>query len=76
MQTDRVDKDSLELGDLVFFRSKISPSGWHCGTYIGNKQIVHAANRVEGVKISSLNEPRYAKGYKGAGRIKRKYITI
>ena len=76
IQTDRVDKDSLELGDLVFFRSRISPSGWHCGTYIGNNQIVHAANRAEGVKISSLDEPKYIKGYKGAGRIKRKYITI
>jgi cell wall-associated NlpC family hydrolase len=76
IQTDRVDKDSLVLGDLVFFKSRESPSGWHCGTYIGNKQIVHAANRAEGVKISSLDEPRYTKGYKGAGRIKRKYITI
>ena len=76
IQTDRVDRDSLELGDLIFFRSKISPSGWHCGTYIGNNQIVHAANRAEGVKISSLDEPRYTKWYKGAGRIRRKYITI
>jgi lipoprotein Spr len=76
IQTDRVSRDSLELGDLVFFRSTISPSGWHCGTYIGNNQIVHAANRAEGVKISNLDEPKYKKGYKGAGRVKRKYITI
>jgi lipoprotein Spr len=76
IQTDRVSRDSLELGDLVFFRSTISPSGWHCGTYIGNNQIVHAANRAEGVKISTLDEPKYKKGYKGAGRIKRHYITI
>jgi len=68
-QTDRIKRDSLEVGDLVFFRSTKSPSGWHCGTYIGETQFVHAANRVEGVKVSSLLEPRYKRAYKGAGRL-------
>ena len=27
--TNRIKKDSLEIGDLIFFRSRISPSGWH-----------------------------------------------
>ena len=71
-QTERIKKDSLQLGDLVFFRSTQSPSGWHCGLYIGNTYFVHASNRVEGVKVSSLNEPRYKRAYKGAGRLKDK----
>jgi len=29
-QTQRIKQDSLQVGDLVFFRSKVSPSGWHC----------------------------------------------
>ena len=70
-QTDRVKKDSLVLGDLVFFRSRQSPSGWHCGMYIGNTYFIHASNKVEGVKISSLNEPRYKKAYKGGGRLNK-----
>lgn len=70
-QTVRIKKDSLEIGDLVFFRSTKSPSGWHCGTYIGETQFVHAANRVEGVKVSSLLEPRYKRAYKGAGRLRK-----
>jgi lipoprotein Spr len=69
--TERVVKDSLMIGDLVFFRSRQSPSGWHCGTYIGETMFVHSANRYEGVKISSLVEPKYKAAYKGAGRIKR-----
>jgi lipoprotein Spr len=69
--TQRVSKDSLAIGDLVFFRSKQSPSGWHCGTYIGETMFVHSANRYEGVKISSLLEPKYKLAYKGAGRIKK-----
>jgi lipoprotein Spr len=69
-QTGRVKKDSLQVGDLLFFRSKLSPSGWHCGIYIGNTYFVHAANRYEGVKISSISEPRYNKTFRGGGRIK------
>jgi lipoprotein Spr len=69
-QTGRIKRDSLEVGDLLFFRSTRSPSGWHCGVYIGNTYFVHAANRYEGVKLSSLSEPRYNKSYKGGGRVK------
>jgi lipoprotein Spr len=70
-QTERIKKDSLEIGDLLFFRSRQSPSGWHCATYIGETMFVHAANKYEGVKVSSLLEPRYKKAYKGAGRLKK-----
>lgn len=68
-QTKRIKKDSLVVGDIVFFRSRQSPSGWHCGLYLGNGTFAHAANKKEGVKISSLSEPRYLKAYKGAGRL-------
>jgi cell wall-associated NlpC family hydrolase len=67
-QTNRIKKDSLMVGDIVFFRSTQSPSGWHCGVYLGRDTFVHAANKKEGVKISSLSEPRYLSSYKGAGR--------
>jgi cell wall-associated NlpC family hydrolase len=67
-QTKRIIKDSLEIGDIVFFSSKTSPSRWHCGIYIGNNKFVHSSNKREGVKVSDLNEHRYIKSYKGAGR--------
>lgn len=68
-QTKRIKKDSLQVGDIVFFNSRQSPSGWHCGLYLGDGTFVHAANKEEGVKISSLSEPRYLRSYKGAGRL-------
>ena len=68
-QTQRLKKDSLVVGDLVFFRSKASPSGWHTGTFIGNSYFIHAANKYEGVKISSLDEPRYKEMIRGYGRL-------
>ena len=70
-QTQRLKKDSLMIGDLVFFRSKASPSGWHTGVFIGNSYFIHAANRYEGVKVSSLNEPRYEVSIRGYGRLKQ-----
>ena len=67
--TFRVSKEELKIGDLVFFRSTRSPSGWHCGCYIGNNMFLHSPQRGERVKISSLEEDRYKRNYKGAGRI-------
>lgn len=69
IQTRRIKKDDLRVGDIVFFTSRLSPSGWHCGVYLGNRIFVHAANRFENVRLSSLDEPKYAKSYKGAGRL-------
>jgi cell wall-associated NlpC family hydrolase len=68
-QTNRVPKDSLQTGDLLFFRSRQSPSGWHCAVYLGETMFVHAANRYEGVKISSMAEPNYKRAFRGAGRL-------
>jgi cell wall-associated NlpC family hydrolase len=68
-QTQRIKIVDLKVGDLIFFRSKASPSGWHCAVYIGETLFVHAANKYEGVKVSSLEDPRYKKNYRGAGRI-------
>ena len=69
-QTQRIKKDSLVNGDLIFFRSRQSPSGWHTGVFIGNTYFIHAANRFEGVKVSSLEEPRYKVAIRGYGRLK------
>lgn len=69
--TERVDIDSLTMGDLVFFRSKLSPSGWHVGVYLWSSLFVHSANRKEDMEITSLNEEQYRKNFRGGGRIKK-----
>ena len=62
-----VSRDSLQVGDLVFF----GYSGYadHVGIYIGNNNFVHAANPSSGVRVSSMNETYYANRYLGARRI-------
>jgi lipoprotein Spr len=67
--TIRVGRDSLRPGDLVFFKSSRSPSGWHCGCYIGNDKFLHAPQRNDYVRISSFKEGTYEIRFKSGGRL-------
>ncbi len=64
----KVQKDSLILGDLVFFRTS-SRTGWHVGVYLMDGYFIHSANRKSGVKINSIFEPYYSRTYLSGGRI-------
>ncbi len=55
-----VSSSNLQPGDLVFYYSPVS----HVGIYIGNGQIVHAANPSSGVEVS----PVFSMPYSGAVR--------
>ncbi|MDO4939537.1 MAG: SH3 domain-containing protein [Lachnospiraceae bacterium] len=48
----KVDSGSIRPGDLVFYANKSGTIN-HVAIYIGNGQIVHAANKKSGIKISS-----------------------
>lgn len=52
----QVSRSELQPGDLVFYYSPIS----HVGIYIGNGQIVHAANPRSGVAIASVGSMPYS----------------
>jgi cell wall-associated NlpC family hydrolase len=67
-QGEKVDRDKLELGDLVFFSSGGSRPT-HVGIYIGNDQFLHAARKARRVTVSDLNKIWYAMRYLGARRI-------
>lgn len=51
-----VSEGDLQPGDLVFYYSPVS----HVGMYIGNGQIVHAANPSTGVQVTSLHSMPYS----------------
>lgn len=62
-----IDKTSLTIGDLVFFKTYASfPS--HVGIYLGNDLFIHASASERKIRISSLMEPYYVKRYIGAKR--------
>lgn len=63
-----VDREDLEMGDLVFFSTYASfPS--HVGIYLGNDLFIHASSVSRKVTINSLEAPYYVRRYIGAKRI-------
>jgi len=67
-QGERIDRDKLEAGDLVFFSSG-GNQPTHVGIYIGNDQFLHAAQKAKKVIVSDLNKFWYKMRYLGARRI-------
>lgn len=65
-QCDKISRDALQEGDLVFFNTRGGVS--HVGLYLGNGYFAHSSTK-SGVTISSLDEDYYNRKYIGGGRI-------
>jgi LysM repeat protein len=64
----KIDRDELEKGDLIFFRTYAKfPS--HVGIYLGDGKMIHASSRSRRVVVTSINHPYYQKRFIGAKRI-------
>lgn len=64
-----VDPDSLEPGDLVFFRNTYKRGISHVGIYIGDGQFVHAASSPRRVVVDNLDLNYFTRRFAGARRI-------
>ncbi len=64
-ETDHIFKEDLKEGDLVFFNTHGGVS--HVGLYLENNYFVHASSS-QGVTISCLEDPYYAKRFICGGR--------
>jgi lipoprotein Spr len=62
----KLDKEELQMGDLVFFKTRRSVS--HVGMYLGNGNFTHASTSI-GVTISNLEEDYWRKKFIGGGRL-------
>lgn len=77
-QCDKISREELQKGDLVFFRAPYSEPGSrivHVGVYLFDDYFVHAtstrsASKGRGFMVSSLNEKNWAAELEGAGRVK------
>jgi cell wall-associated NlpC family hydrolase len=67
-QGEKVDRDKLEIGDLVFF-SYGGKQPNHVGIYLGENKFLHAALKAGKVVVSDLNKAWYTVRYIGARRI-------
>jgi len=66
-----VSRSNLKPGDLVFFDTVGSNNGGvtHCGIYIGNGQLIHAASGQGKVVINDMNSSYYVNTYVNARRV-------
>jgi lipoprotein Spr len=64
----KVKKEDLKDGDLVFFRNKVK-SGWHVGLYLIDGWFIHSTS-ARGVTVSNINEPKYRSIFYSGGRLK------
>ncbi|WP_053377050.1 MULTISPECIES: C40 family peptidase [Bacillales] len=64
---EKVPKDSLSMGDLVFFKTN-GKSISHVAIYAGNNKIIHSSSS-QGVTVSNLNTSYWSKTYVTARRV-------
>lgn len=67
-QGEKIDRDKLQVGDLVFFSSG-GTRPTHVGIYVGDDKFLHAAVKARQVIVSDLNKFWYTMRYLGARRI-------
>jgi cell wall-associated NlpC family hydrolase len=66
---EKVAKEALEPGDLVFFNTRKRPNS-HVGIYAGNGEFVHASStRSKQVTVSRLDQKYWASRFNGARRV-------
>lgn len=71
---EKIDKDDLKEGDLVFFRiyrRRVS----HIGLYLGNNKFIHSSTS-KGVVVNDLNDNYYKRSFAGAGRIRSSLADV
>lgn len=65
----RIEKDQLEEGDLVFFKTRRANNA-HVGIYIGNNEFIHASSRNKEVKVDRLDAPYFNQRFLKGVRVK------
>jgi cell wall-associated NlpC family hydrolase len=63
-----IEKQNIQVGDLVFFNVPQKKKGWHVGIYIGKGLIIHSPGTGSKVTYGDLNHSYFKKYYIGAKR--------
>lgn len=71
----RIAKEEMVPGDLVFFTVRGGDRVGHVGMYIGGNNMVHASSS-KGVIITSLDNPYFVRNYYSSGRVERYHSMV
>jgi len=66
--TDKIDKQELQPGDLVFFNT-LKQTFSHVGIYIGNNQFIHSPRQGGEVRVEDMRQAYWEKRFNGARRV-------
>jgi len=61
-----VEKNKLQVGDLVFFKGPEKKGGLHVGIYLGDGVLIHAPGKGGHVSFEKLDHPYFKKYYIGS----------
>ena len=68
MVGEKVDRDQLQPGDLVFFNTRRAAFS-HVGIYLGDNSFVHAPSKRSSVKVANMDGQYWKKRFDGARRL-------
>ena len=66
--TQKIDKDELKPGDLVFFNT-MRRTFSHVGIYVGDGKFIHAPRTGASVRVESMQTSYWARRFDGARRV-------
>lgn len=64
-----INRESLEKGDLVFFRINNRGAADHVGVYLGNGRFIQSPRTGKDIQISQLSDDYWQRHYVGARRV-------
>ena len=65
----RVDRNSLQPGDILIFRSPTASSGRHTAIYVGNDQFIHSPRTGKTIRYDKLGDTYWRTHYLTARRV-------
>ena len=66
--TEKIDKQDLKPGDLVFFNT-MKRTFSHVGIYVGDGKFIHAPRPGKAVRVDDMREAYWQKRFNGARRV-------
>ncbi|WP_159912069.1 C40 family peptidase [Pantoea sp. 18069] len=72
--TQKIDKNELQPGDLVFFNT-MRRAFSHVGIYVGEGKFIHAPRTGATVRVESMQTPYWSRRFDGARRVETAELT-